>query len=119
MRDADTPPQDPADDRSHPAALTPQQRADLIRAAAAEVRDRVQEWRHSPGWQETLTNLHRYYVTVAAVAAVDGLPESETGELLVDLVETLRPVLAEWRPSRPGAEQQIHAAVERLRRACS
>lgn len=51
-----TPPQEPTDPRHRPSPLTPQQRADLIRTAAAEVRERVQEWRDSPGWQNTPVN---------------------------------------------------------------
>ncbi|GHJ12697.1 hypothetical protein [Micromonospora sp. AKA38] len=118
MRDADTPPQEPADRRFADTALTPQEYAAHIRAAAAEVYERVQEWRLAPGWQETPTNAHRYTVTADAVAALSGLPEPETSEELAAVIDAVRPVLAEWRPSRPGPEQQIFAAVERLRQAC-
>ncbi|WP_422753551.1 hypothetical protein [Micromonospora sp. WMMD708] len=114
MRDADTPPQDPADDRSHPAALTPQQRADLIRAAAAEVRERVQAWRDNPNWRNTPANSHRYETTVGAIGVLNELPEPETEEAVASLADAVRPVVAEWRPSRPGPEQSIYAAVESL-----
>ncbi|WBC12793.1 hypothetical protein O7600_16545 [Micromonospora sp. WMMA1998] len=118
MRDADTPPQEPADRRYADTAPTPQEHAARIRAAAAEVRERVQDWRHAPGWQETPTNALRYAVTADAVAALSALPKPETLEDLAATVDAVRPVLAEWRPSRPGPEQQIFAAVERLRQAC-
>lgn len=118
MRDADTPPQEPADPRYADTALTLQEHAARIRAAAAEVHERVQEWRDAPSWQETPTNAHRYAVTADAVAALSGLPEPETSEDLAAIVNAVRPVLAEWRPSRPGPEQQIFAAVERLHKAC-
>ncbi|MFF0825119.1 hypothetical protein ACFYUR_32515 [Micromonospora haikouensis] len=116
MRDADTPPQDPADDRSHSAALTPQQRADLIRAAAAEVRDRVQAWRDNPNWRNTPANSHRYETTIGVIDALGQLPAPDTKEAVASLADAVRPVIVEWRPSRPGPEQAIYAAVERLRR---
>ncbi|MGC4886360.1 hypothetical protein [Micromonospora sp. DT227] len=118
MRDADTPPQEPADRRYADTALTLQEQAARIRAAVAEVYERVQEWRRAPGWRETPTNAHRYAVTADAVAALSALSEPEAPEDLAAIVDAVRPVLAEWRPSRPGPEQQIFAAVERLRQAC-
>ncbi|MET8283609.1 hypothetical protein [Micromonospora sp. NPDC005174] len=118
MRDADTPPQEPADDLYARTELSPRQRAAVIRTAAAEVRQRVQEWRKSPGWQDTPTNAYRYQATVVAVAALEALPEPATDQELAGLVKAVRPVLAEWRPSRPGPEQQIFVAVELLQRAC-
>ncbi|QOC94065.1 hypothetical protein [Micromonospora craniellae] len=54
---------------------------------------------------------------MSAIAASEVLPNPETAEDLTELAEALRPVLSEWRPSRPGPEQQIFAAVERLRQA--
>ncbi|KIR64950.1 hypothetical protein [Micromonospora haikouensis] len=116
MRDADTPPQEPTDDRPHPVTLTPQQCADLIRAAAAEVRERVQEWRDSPNWRNTPTNSHRYETTVGAIDALGQLRDPNTEEAVASLADAVRPVIVEWRPSRPGPEQSIYAAVERLRR---
>ncbi|MEV5208215.1 hypothetical protein AB0K35_12160 [Micromonospora sp. NPDC053740] len=118
MRDADTPPQDPADRPYARTELTPRQRAAVIRTAAAEVRQRVQEWRDSPGWQDTPTNAYRHQATVVALAALDALPEPATDQELAGLVDAVRPVIAEWRPSRPGPEQQIFIAVERLQKAC-
>ncbi|WP_329017951.1 hypothetical protein OG271_13685 [Micromonospora rifamycinica] len=114
MRDADTPRQEPTDDRSHPAALTPQQRADLIRAAAAEVRERVQAWRDNPNWRNTPANSHRYETTLGAIGVLSELPEPQTEEALASLADAVRPIVVEWRPSRPGPEQSIYAAVERL-----
>ncbi|WP_433688074.1 hypothetical protein ACQP0I_04495 [Micromonospora carbonacea] len=116
MRDADTPPQEPANDRPHPATLTPQRRADLIRAAAAEVRERVQEWRDNPNWRNTPTNSHRYETTIGAIDALGQLPDPDTEEAVTSLANAVRPVIVEWRPSRPGPEQAIYAAVERLQR---
>lgn len=118
MRDADTPPQDPTDRHHSRTGLTPRQQSALIRAAAAEVYERVQEWRNSPRWQDTPTNAQRYEATVGAVTALDLLPEPATAEELTELSDAVRPLLVEWRPSRPGPEQSIFAAVERLRRAC-
>ncbi|WP_147252603.1 hypothetical protein [Micromonospora endolithica] len=117
MRDADTPPQELSNDQPHPAALTPQQRADLIRAAAAEVRERVQEWRNHPGWRNTPVNSHRHETTVNAIDALGQLPDPDTEEAVARLADVVRPVVVEWRPSRPGPEQPIYAAVERLRRS--
>lgn len=117
MRDADTPPQEPAD-RPHTPALTPREQAALIRAAAAEVYERVQEWRSAPGWQDTPMNAHRHEATVSAIAALAALPEPTTADELSGLLDTVRPLLLEWRPSRPGPEQQIFVAVERLQRIC-
>ncbi|MFG3703576.1 hypothetical protein ACGF7U_02400 [Micromonospora sp. NPDC047670] len=119
MRDADTPPQEPTDDRPHPAALTPRQRADLIRSAAAEVRERVQEWRDHRGWRNTPVNSHRYETTVSAIDALDRLPDPGNEEAVASLANAVRPVVVEWRPSRPGPEQPIYTAVERLRRSIS
>jgi hypothetical protein len=116
MRDADTPPQDSTDDRLHPATLTPQRRADLIRAAAAEVRERVQEWRDNVGWRNTPANTHRYETTVSAIDVLGQSPDPDTEEGVASLADAVRPVVVEWRPSRPGPEQSIYAAVERLRR---
>ncbi|MEV6519440.1 hypothetical protein AB0M37_27055 [Micromonospora chalcea] len=116
MRDADTPPQEPTDGFSHPAALTPQQRADLIRAAAAEVRERVQAWRDSPNWRSTPANSHRYKTTLGAIDGLGQPPDVGTEEAVARLVDAVHPVIVEWRPSRPGSEQSIYVAVERLRR---
>lgn len=118
MRDADTPPQEPADRPRPRTGLTPRNQAALIRAAAAEVHERVQEWRDTPGWQDTPTNAQRHQATVAAVAALDALPDPVVAEELTELVDAIRPLLVEWRPSRPGSEQHVFAAVERLRRTC-
>lgn len=118
MRDADTPPQEPADQSYNRPELTPRQQADLIRSAAAEVYERVEEWRNSPGWHDTPTNARQHQVTVGVVATLNALPELDTVEDLAGLINAVRPLLAEWRPSRPGPEQQIVAAVERLRKAC-
>jgi hypothetical protein len=117
MRDADTPPQEPTDDRSHPAVLTPRQRAALIRRAATEVRDRVQEWRERPNWHNSPANSHRYATTIRAIDALAGLPDPDTEDAIAHLVEAVRPVVMEWRPGRPGPEQSIYVAVERLWRS--
>ncbi|MFG1885464.1 hypothetical protein [Micromonospora sp. NPDC049102] len=118
MRDADTPPHEPDDHLHAHAELAPRQQAAVIRAAAAEVHQRVQEWRKSPAWQDTPTNAHRHQATSDAVAALDAVPEPSTEDELAEVVDAIRPLLAEWRPSRPGPEQQIYVAVERLRKAC-
>ncbi|MEU7673858.1 hypothetical protein AB0C42_03475 [Micromonospora taraxaci] len=118
MRDADTPPQDPADRLNARTELTPRQQAAVIRRAAAEVGLRVEEWRNSSGWQDTPTNAYLHQATVVALAALDALPEPSTQQELGELVDAVRPVLAEWRPTRPGPEQQIFIAVERLQKAC-
>ncbi|XTZ14459.1 hypothetical protein ACQSSU_23650 [Micromonospora echinospora] len=117
MRDADTPPQDPADPHQHLDARTARQRATAIRAAVSEVHARVREWRSQPGWRNSPVNVHRYETTMNVFRAVKSMPEPDSAATVVQLVEAVRPVLTEWRPSRPGPEQQIFAAVERLRRA--
>lgn len=119
MRDADTPPLDPANHTQRRTMHTPRQQAALIRAATAEVYERVREWRSSPGWQNTPVNARRHRLTVDAAAALDVLPEPTRIEDLNGYVDAIRPLLAEWRPSRPGPEQQIYAAVERLRQVCN
>ncbi|MGW2623336.1 hypothetical protein [Micromonospora taraxaci] len=118
MRDADTPPQEPANHLHARAELTPRQQAAVIRAVAAEVHQRVQEWRNSPAWQDTPTNAHRHQATMDAVAALGAVPEPSNEDQLTEVIDAIRPLLAEWRPSRPGPEQQIYVAVERLRKAC-
>jgi hypothetical protein len=118
MRDADTPPQEPADHLHARAELTPRHQAAIIRAAAAEVHQRVQEWRNSPAWQDTPTNAHRHQATMDALAALDAVAKPGTENELAEVIDAVRPLLAEWRPSRPGPEQQIFVAVERLRKAC-
>ncbi|WP_444949634.1 hypothetical protein [Micromonospora ureilytica] len=118
MRDADTPPQDPADRFNARTQVTPLQQSAVIRSAAAEVAQRVQEWRNFPGWQDTPTNAYRHQATVLALAALDALPEPAIDQELGGLVDAVRPVLAEWRPTRPGPEQQIFITVERLHKAC-
>lgn len=103
----------------HPDAdrlAAPAERAEQIRAAAAEVLTRVQEWRDSHTWRDTDDNRRRYQATVDACTALDAHPDPGT---LVDvdaLANVVRPLVATWGPSRPGPEQAIHAAVERLRR---
>ncbi|WP_326564592.1 hypothetical protein [Micromonospora peucetia] len=117
MRDADTPPQEPAERPYTRPRLTPRHQAALIRTAAAEVCERVRQWQSSPGWQDTPMNAHRYQATMKVVVALDALPDPQTAEDLARLVEAVKPLLAEWRPSRPGREQPIFVAVERLRTA--
>ncbi|MGI5147024.1 hypothetical protein ACQEVC_11670 [Plantactinospora sp. CA-294935] len=113
MRDTPMPP-----DEDHDAhfGITPQRRAAAIRAAAAEVLVRVQEWRDSPHWRDDDTNRDRYRRTADAVATLDRVPDPSTPEALSALVEAIRPILHVWRPGRPGAEQAIHSAVQRLQR---
>ncbi|MGW1449639.1 hypothetical protein ACWCO3_15315 [Micromonospora sp. NPDC002411] len=118
MRDADTPPQEPTGTDNARAEPTPRQQAAAIRVAAAQVGRRVQEWRYSQGWHDTPTNVYRHQATVAAVAALDALPEPTTADELARFVDAVQPLFIEWRPNRPGPEQQIFVAIERLRRAC-
>ncbi|WFE30081.1 hypothetical protein O7623_13225 [Solwaraspora sp. WMMD791] len=107
MRDDPTP--DPQPDPERLAA-----HADAIRAAAAELLTRVTEWRNSPHWQDTPTNHHRYHTTVGACTQLDSLPDPTTPEHLADMAATVRPACGVWRPTRPGPQQAIHAAAERL-----
>ena len=109
MRPADTPPDDGPD-----ASRTLQERAAAIRAHAHDILDRVHTWQASPNWQPTDTNQRRYRLTVEAIAALHALPDPKTPEDLAVLIDAVRPILTEWRPSRPGSEQAIYAAVERL-----
>lgn len=114
MRDAATP-SDDGHDAPPDSTPTPQQRAAAIRAAAAEVLTRVQEWRNSPHWRDDYTSHHWYQVTMDTVAKLDKLPDPDGPEAVAVLDDAVRPILATWRPSRPGPQQAIYAAVERLR----
>ncbi|MFV2013370.1 MULTISPECIES: hypothetical protein [unclassified Micromonospora] len=107
MRDDPTP-----DPRPDPERLATD--AAAIRAAAAELLTRVHEWRNSPHWQDTPTNQHRYRTTVDTCAQLDGLPDPTTPDHLAEVVDTVRPAYMVWLPSRPGRQQAIHAAAERL-----
>jgi hypothetical protein len=62
MRDAPIPPgsYDPL----------PDDRAGQIRAAAAEVLLRVEEWRASPAWTGSPTDVRRYEITVRSLGPV-------------------------------------------------
>ncbi|GLY23706.1 hypothetical protein [Micromonospora sp. NBRC 101691] len=115
MRDADTPPQEPADHHPHLDPRTVRQRVTAIRTAVDEVYARVREWRGQPGWRNTPVNVHRYETTLNVAYTVEAMPEPDSAVAVAQLVEAVRPLLTEWRPSRPGPEQQIFAAVERLR----
>jgi hypothetical protein len=117
MRDEPTTPNPGHPDPSPGTPLTPRQRATAIRAAAAEVLTRVQEWRSAPGWPDTPANRRRYQVTAGAVAQLDTLSDLDADDDLTPLIDAVRPILAAWRPSRPGTEQAVFAAVERLRTA--
>ncbi|WJK43304.1 hypothetical protein O7608_13385 [Solwaraspora sp. WMMA2056] len=88
--------------------------AAAIRAAAAELLTRVHEWRNSPHWQDTPTNQHRYRTTVDTCAQLDSLPDPSTPDQLADMVNTVRTAYMVWLPSRPGVQQAIHAAAERI-----
>ncbi|WP_326552141.1 hypothetical protein [Micromonospora sp. NBC_01813] len=88
--------------------------AAAIRAAAVELLARVHEWRNSPHWQDTPTNQHRYRTTVDACAALDALPDPTSTDHLTAIATTIRPASRVWFPSRPGSEQSIHVAAERL-----
>ncbi|MGW4463035.1 hypothetical protein [Micromonospora sp. NPDC004704] len=116
MRDTATPPDDGPSARQ-PEAPTPQQRAATIREYTTEVLARVEQWRGSPAWHDDEINRRRYNVTVDAAAQLDALPDPVHQDSLVVMVDAIRPILNEWRPSRPGNEQAIYAAVERLGRA--
>jgi len=116
MRDAATPPDD-GPDAHHATTPTPQQRAANIRANAAEVWARVQEWRDSPNWHDDETNRRRYQLTADTIAMLDAVPEPRTHIEVSVLIDAIRPILTEWRPSRPGPEQAIYVAVERLQDA--
>ncbi|MFV2022507.1 hypothetical protein [Micromonospora sp. LOL_023] len=107
MRDDPTP--DPHPDPERLAA-----HAAAIRAAAAELLTRVHEWRNSPHWQDTPTNQHRYRTTVDACSQLDALPNPATPDHLANMAATIRPASTVWLPSRPGPQQAIHAAAERL-----
>lgn len=114
MRDTATPDDGPS---AHlPNAPTPQQHAAAIRAHAAEVLTRVQQWRDGPAWQNDDTNRRRYRLTDDAISELNGLPDPRDHDGLAVLIRAIHPLLAEWQPSRPGTEQVIYAAVERLQR---
>jgi hypothetical protein len=104
MRDAPTPPgnNDPF----------PDDRAILVRVAAAEVLLRVQEWRDSPSWTESPAEVRRYEITVNSLVSI------LTGEALhaAAVTATVQAVAAEWRVPRLGPTQAVYAAVERLQR---
>jgi hypothetical protein len=117
MRDEPTTPNTSNPDPRADTPLTPQQRATAIRAAAAEVLTRVQEWCSAPGWPDTPANRRRYQATADAVDQLDTLSDPDSNDDLRPLNDAVRPILTEWRPSRPGTEQAIFAAVERLRAA--
>jgi hypothetical protein len=117
MRDEPTTPNPGNPDPRPGTPLTPQLRVTAIRAAAAEVLTRVQEWRDTPAWPDTPTNRRRHQVTVDAVAKLETLPAPDTNDDLTPMIEAVRPILTTWLPSRPGTEQAIFAAVERLRTA--
>jgi hypothetical protein len=116
MRDAATPPENDPDVQTR-AAPTPEQHAANIRAAAAEVLARVDEWRRSASWHDSQANRWRFQLTVEAVTTLDALPEPDTHETIAPLTDAIRSILTAWRPSRPGGEQSIQVAVERLERA--
>lgn len=112
MRDAT--PEDERPDADRPAVPTPNQRAEQLRAAAAEVRTRTQEWRDSPHWRDTDDNRRRYRLTIDTCTAIEAHPG--TAEEHDALVDTIRALVTLWGPSRPGPEQAVHVAIERLRR---
>lgn len=114
MRDAT--PKDEHPDADRLAATASTQRAEQIRAAAAEVRTRVQEWRDSPTWRDTDDNRHRYQATIDACATLDADSGHGTPVDSDARTEAVRSLVALWGFRRPGPEQAIHAAIERLRR---
>ncbi|MEO3923889.1 hypothetical protein ABGB07_08505 [Micromonosporaceae bacterium B7E4] len=113
MRDAVTPPEGGPDARPD-ATPTPQQHAAAVRAGAAEILARVQEWRYSQHWRDNDTDRRRYQLTVDAVSVLDDMPDLSARDAVAMLSDAVRPVLKVWRPARPGPEQAILAAVERL-----
>jgi hypothetical protein len=84
-----------------------------IHAALAEVWRRVAEWHDSPHWTDEDRNRHRYETTAVAYEAARQLPHTDTDAL----AKAVQPIVDTWRPNRPGPQQTIHAAVDRLRDA--
>jgi hypothetical protein len=106
------------DDPSNPNAAnrTPKELADEIRAYAAEVFRRVEEWRSAPDWLDDERNRRRYAITAGAIAALDQVPDPQQVDELGPIVAAVQPILDEWQPSWAGPQQAIYAAVDRLRR---
>jgi hypothetical protein len=103
MRDAPTPPgsNDPL----------PNDRAEQIQAAAAEVLRRVEEWRASPAWTGSPADIRRYEITVRSLAPVSrGKAMS-----IAALTSTVDVVGAEWLVPRPGPTQAAFVAFQRIR----
>jgi hypothetical protein len=88
-----------------------------VRAMAAEVWRRVNEWRNSPGWRDDDTNRRRYDATAQALGALDALPDQPDPDGAGAIVKAAQPISEAWRPNRAGPEQAIYAAVDRLRDA--
>jgi hypothetical protein len=112
MADAPGPEDPPAAARQSPKEMGVD-----IHLMAAEIWRRVEEWRNSPRWRDTEQNRSRYDDTARVIAALADVPDPVDQESLRTLIETVRPLMAVWRPNYAGPEQAIYAMVDRLRYA--
>jgi hypothetical protein len=94
------------------AAVSDAELAADVRAAAAEVLERVEVWRRTADWPRS--EVAPYVdVTARARVAQAALPVDASPSTLADAV---RPILNAWWPSG-GPAVELAAAVERLRAA--
>jgi len=88
-----------------------------IRAAAAEVWRRIAEWRASTRYDDSAANQHRYDQADQVTKALADVPTTGDDTETRQVIAAVQPILTTWRTGRPGPEQAIYAAVERLRHA--
>ena len=99
------------------AAVTPAELAGEITAATARVRACAEAWRNSPSWRGDKLHRKAYDQVTRAVAEMDSLPQPATYRDVDHLVDVVARILNGWWPDTPGAQRDLHDAVEQLRRA--
>ena len=99
------------------AAVTPADLAHEITAATARVHACAQAWRNSASWRGDKLHAKAYDQVISSVAAVDSLPQPATYRDVDHLVDVVARIVNGWWPDTPGAQRDLHDAVEQLRRA--
>ncbi|MBO0880080.1 MAG: hypothetical protein J2P17_06920 [Mycobacterium sp.] len=106
---------DPDEDRDADAdlaATSPTELSRDVRAAVGRVYACAQAWRSSPSWRGDKFERWAYECVVIAAAEVAALPDRSVDHL----VQVVTPILSAWWPAASGQRQDIHEAVEELRR---
>jgi hypothetical protein len=98
------------------AAVTPAELAGDVQAALHRVNACAQAWRNSSSWRGTKSDRRAYECVAITFAEVATVPDPQTYRDVDHLVDVVAPILKAWWSPTTGPQQDLHEAVEELRK---